>query len=144
MNHEIRGTLLRRIFRVLLAAFMMFAGVAHFVNPEFFVRMVPTALGDPWILTWVSGVCEFALGVALLVPRTRRLAGWGLVALFVAVLPANINMALHPNETGAGDVPSLLLWLRLLLQPLLMALAVWVSRREQRPSDAGGSSAAAP
>ena len=136
--------MLKRVFRGLLAAFMMFAGVAHFVNPEFFVRMVPAALPDPWILTWVSGLCEFALGVALLVPRTRSLAGWGLVALYVAVLPANINMALHPQETGAGDLPALLLWLRLLLQPLLMALAVWVSRPEQRPSKDNGTSATAP
>ncbi|MDP2344032.1 MAG: DoxX family protein [Deltaproteobacteria bacterium] len=119
---------MRRVFRVLLALFMIGAGVTHFTNPEFFVRMVPAWLPDPLWVTWVSGVCELLLGVGLLVPRVRPFAGLALMAFYVAVFPANLNMALHPTETGAADMPALGLWLRLPFQGVLIALAWWVSR----------------
>jgi len=118
--------MMKTVLRVLLAAFMMFAGVAHFANPDFFVLMVPAFLPDPLLVTWVSGIIEFVLGVMLLVPRTRWYASLGLVALYLAVLPANINMALHPTETGAADVASWLLWARLPFQLVFIGWALWV------------------
>lgn len=120
----------KTVFRVLLALIMIGAGIMHFTNPMFFVRMVPALLGDPLLITWVSGGCELLLGAALLWPRSRKLAGLGLIALYVAVLPANLNMALHPQETGAGDLQAWMLWARLPLQLVLMAWAWWVSRPE--------------
>ena len=120
------GAMMKTVLRLLLAGFMMFAGVAHFGNPDFFVRMVPAFLPDPLMVTWVSGVFECVLGVMLLVPRTRWYASLGLVALYLAVLPANINMALHPTETGAPDVASWLLWARLPFQLVFIGWAVWV------------------
>jgi uncharacterized membrane protein len=79
--------------RWVLAAFMVFAGVMHFVSPKGFVRIVPRWLPAPEALVAISGVFEVLGGVGLLVPQTRTLAAWGLIALFVAVFPANVNMA---------------------------------------------------
>jgi uncharacterized membrane protein len=117
----------RSVVRVMAALAMVGVGVDHFVAPEFFVRIVPRVLPAPLVLVWVSGMCEIAGGLGLLVPRTRRAAGIGLVALYVAVFPANVNMVLHP-ELG-GSIPLWALWLRLPFQLLFIALALWVSRK---------------
>ncbi len=120
---------MKRALRMLLAAVMVGAGVMHFINPAPFVAMVPGWLpADPLWVTWVSGVCELVLGAALPWPRARRVAGFGLMALFVAVFPANLHMALHPQQTGGGDLAPWLLWARLPLQLVLIAWAWWVSQ----------------
>ncbi len=105
---------------------MIVVGVLHFVDTPSFVRIVPAALPWPKLIVWVSGVAEIALAIGLVIPKARRLAGFGLIALYVSVFPANINMVLHP-ELG-GDVPLWALWLRLPFQALFIAWAWWVSR----------------
>ena len=86
--------------RVLLA----FAGAAHFKNPEFFDEIVPHALpGTPRSWTYVSGVAELACAVAVANPRTRRLGGLAAAALFVAVFPANIQMAVDWRSRAARE-----------------------------------------
>jgi uncharacterized membrane protein len=87
----------KRIALVLLAIAFVYVGVTHFTGPEFFVAIVPPYLPEPLLLVYASGVAEIAGGVGVLIPRLRRLAGWGLLALLVAVYPANIHMALHPE-----------------------------------------------
>jgi uncharacterized membrane protein len=124
----------RAIVRVLLALAMVGVGIDHLADPTPFVNIVPKELPAPLVLVYVSGVCEIALGVGLLVPKIRRLAGYGLVALYVAVFPANINMAvrgLSPNPEH--PIPSWIAWARLPFQILFIALALWVSKR---PNDA--------
>src|ERR1039458_8037101 len=76
-----------------LAAFFVVAGANHFLNPGPYLAMMPHYL--PWHegLIIVSGVAEIAGGLAILVARVRRLAGWGLIALLVAVFPANVQVA---------------------------------------------------
>src|SRR5271168_1753305 len=86
---------LKPALRTLLAAGMMAIGVLHFANPAPFVHIVPAWLPAPLALVYISGFFEFLGGAGLLVPRVRRAAAWGLVALYVAVFPANLNMALH-------------------------------------------------
>jgi uncharacterized membrane protein len=71
----------------------------------------------------VSGVAEIAGGLGLLVPRTRRAAAWGLIALFIAVFPANVNMAVNELPLGTKTVPAWTLWARLPLQLVLIAWA---------------------
>ena len=94
----------------------------HFVKPDFYLAIMP-----PWVpfheaMVIVSGIAEIVLGVALLVPRTRRLAAWGLIALLVAVFPANIQALLNARAQG---LPELALWIRL---PLQGALIYWAYR----------------
>jgi uncharacterized membrane protein len=122
---------LRAAVRVALAAGMIGIGVVHFVAPEPFVRIVPAWLPAPLVLVWVSGLCEILGGAGLLVPRTRSAAGIGLAALYVAVFPANVNMAIH--HLTFDTLPEAALWARLPFQAALIALALWV-RRDASPA----------
>lgn len=108
---------------VLLAALMIFAGVMHFVSPAMFIRIVPRWLPAPGALVAISGACEILGGLGLLVPATRRWAAWGLVALLVAVFPANVNMALNQIPFGRNLAAPWILWARLPLQAVLVAWA---------------------
>jgi len=126
-------TPLRIVGRYALAGVMVSIGVLHFTHTASFASIVPDYL--PWHtgLVIVSGIMEIALGLALLWEQTRTWAAYGLVALFFAVFPANINMALHPDRPIA-DVPSALqpsetaLWLRLPLQLVLIFWALQYAR----------------
>jgi uncharacterized membrane protein len=113
-------------YRAVLAAIMVGIGLLHFFMPGPFVSIVPSALPAPYALVIVSGFFEVLGGVGLLVPRVRRAASIGLVLLYVAVFPANINMVLHP-ELGRG-IPEWSLWARLPLQLVFIAWALWVGR----------------
>jgi uncharacterized membrane protein len=132
--------------RIALAAIMVTMGVLHFTHAATFASIMPDYL--PWHLplVYLSGVFEIALGLGLLYEPTRVLSAWGLIALFVAVFPANVNMALNPDLQIAGLPPSwpkpsaVALWLRL---PLQLAFIAWAARyrkpasaRELRPARA--------
>jgi uncharacterized membrane protein len=112
--------------------------MAHFIDPEPFLAIVPPALPGHAQLVFVSGLCEVAGGLGLLIPRVRRAAGWGLLALLLAVYPANIHMAL--NEVYLPDMPrqAWLLWARLPFQFLFAAMvcisAGFWPRRDAQPS----------
>ncbi|NOK20456.1 DoxX family protein [Corallococcus carmarthensis] len=113
----------KTILQYVLALFMVVAGVNHFLKPRMYMRIMPPSLPRPRELVLVSGVAEVLLGIFLLVPATTRLAAWGLVALFVAVFPANLYMAQHPEHFR--KIPRALLWLRLPLQAVLILWALW-------------------
>ena len=108
------------------AALFIAAGILHFVKTEFYMRIMPPYLPYHRALVLLSGVFEVALGILLLVPRTSRLAAWGLIALLVAVFPANVFMAQHPEQFHLS--PTLLL-LRLPLQGLLILWGYAYTRR---------------
>lgn len=112
---------------------MTSAGISHFTSPEVFVRIVPEYLPAPLLLVYISGVFEIAGGIGLLIKPLRSLAAWGLVALYVAVFPANLNMAIHQIPFGNGPTPPFLLWLRLPLQLLLIYWAWTYTRPEKKP-----------
>lgn len=119
--------MVKAIARWLLAIAMVIAGINHFVSPATYVAMMPELLPAPLALVYVSGVAEILCGLGLLVVRTRRAAGWVLIALLVAVFPANVNMAVNELPLGGNPVPTALLWARLPLQLVLIAWAWWVS-----------------
>ncbi|HVK63179.1 MAG TPA: DoxX family protein [Polyangium sp.] len=119
------------VLRIVLALAMMGVGILHFVSPEPFVRIVPAALPAPLALVYVSGVAEIAGGVGLLIPRLRRAAGIGLIALYIAVFPANINMAIHEIQVGDDPVPAWASWARLPFQLVFIAWAYWVGVRSR-------------
>lgn len=113
---------------VLLAALFVTAGVFHFVRPAAFERVVPPFLPYPRAIVYVSGVAEILGGVALLLPQLRTFAGLWLIALLIAVFPANIYMALAPERAGFGIAP-IWLWLRLPGQLVLIAAVWWAAVR---------------
>ena len=106
----------RSVFRTILAISFIVVGILHFTNPAPFVSIMPSYL--PWHLelVYLSGVFEILGGTGLLIPFTRRWAMWGLIALLVAVYPANINMLV--NVIYLDDMPQerWILWVRMPLQ----------------------------
>ena len=114
---------LKPIIRYLLALFFVLAGANHFINPGFYLKIMPPYL--PWhlVLVYLSGFLEIALGILLLIPKFTHIAAWGLIALLIAVFPANIHMAV--NHELFPEYRAMTLWLRLPLQFVLMALCYW-------------------
>jgi uncharacterized membrane protein len=111
--------------RGLLALLFVGAGLLHFLQPAPYLRIMPPALPAPRLLVLLSGAAEVAGGLGLLWPATRRWAAWGLVALLLAVFPANIYMLQVREQL---HLPAWALWARLPMQPLLMWW-VWRVRR---------------
>lgn len=122
----------RAISRWVLTIFMVGAGMNHFVNPAPYLGMMPDVLPAHLALVDISGVAEILGGLGLILPATRRLAAWGLIALLVAVFPANLNMALNHLPLGTSVVPAWALWVRLPLQLVLIAWAYSFTRRDAR------------
>ncbi len=105
--------LMRTVLRGLAAIFFVVAGSFHFVKPELYLQIMPPYLPAPELLVAVSGLAEIAGGIGLLIRPLRRAAGWGLIALLIAIFPANIYMLQHP---GQFKVAPWILWARLPLQ----------------------------
>ena len=120
-------TPLRWLFGILF----ILAGLNHFRSPDFYINIMPPYL--PWHreLVVISGVAEIVLGALLLFRRWAALAGWGLIALLVAIFPANLHMAMHP-ELYPSIAPAAL-WMRLPVQGLLIAWAYWYTRPSRSP-----------
>lgn len=116
-----------------LAGFFSFTGVMHFVIPRSYEAIVPPSIADrKREVVAISGVAEIAGGLAVLHPATRKFGRWWLLALLVAVFPANVHMAVSPEQVKGLDlrrVPRWTLWARLPLQPLAM-LWVWRATRD--------------
>jgi uncharacterized membrane protein len=106
-----------------LGGFFLLAGLLHFLRPKPYVAMMPDALPRKRELVFASGVAEMAGGGGVLMPGTRRFAGWWLIATLLAIFPANVNMAVNAGRFRA--VPEPLLWARLPIQGVLIA---WVWR----------------
>lgn len=117
----------RKIALVIVFVWFFAGGIAHFVAPEFFLKIVPPQLPLRLEAVYASGIFELAGALALLLPRWRRVAGWGLIALTVAVTPANIYMWMHADLFPS--IPETLLALRLLLQALLLVTIGWATDR---------------
>ena len=111
--------------RVALALFFIVAGANHFLSPSIYLSIMPAYF--PWHaqLVALSGAAEIAGGLGLLFPQTRKLAGWGLIALLVAVFPANIRAIFAGMVIAGHTLPVWLLWLTL---PLQVVLLIWVYR----------------
>ena len=114
-------SVIKNFLRYLLGLLFVAAGINHFWHTAFYVAMMPPYLPLHLALVYLSGAAEISLGALLLFSRWQVLAGWGLIALLVAVFPANIHMALHP-ELFTQFTP-LGLWLRLPLQGIVLAWA---------------------
>jgi uncharacterized membrane protein len=117
---------LKQLTRYIYGVFWIAAGQNHFLHTLFYVSIMPPYLPWPLALVYISGMAEIGLGLLLLFKRWSALAGWGLIALSIAVFPANIYMALHPELYPWASPRGL--WLRLPLQGALIAWAYWYTR----------------
>ncbi len=115
------------ILLYLMAAVYVAAGIYHFVNPKLYMKIMPTYL--PWHLqlVYISGVIEIVLGILLIPEGTRSVAAWLIIAMLIAIFPANVQMAVTFWQKNS---PSL--WIaivRLPMQPLLIWLAWWYTKK---------------
>ena len=119
----------KRVLLYLQVVFYVFAGVQHFRIPDAYLPMMPGYLPAHAELVFLSGVAEVLCGLGLLLPQTRRLAAWATIALLVAILPANIHVALHNVPLfGASEGAGIWNWVRLPFQFVFMAWAWWYTR----------------
>ena len=114
------------VSKVIFGVIFVAAGANHFINPKFYLNMMPAYLPWHYALVIVSGVAEIVLGVGLLIPQCSQAAAWGIILLLIAVFPANIHMALNPELYPS--IPPVALWIRLPLQALLVLWAYWYTR----------------
>jgi len=122
-------SIIKLILKWLLAFGFVLAGINHFINADFYLKMMPPFLPAHLFLIYLSGVFEVTLGILLLIPKFTRLAAWGLIALLIAVFPANIFMAQHTELFP--EFSQTALYLRLPLQLVIIAWAYWLARREK-------------
>lgn len=101
-------------------------GIAHFTATEFFVNITPPWVPYPLMVVYVSGIVEIALALLILWPHIRELAGWGLIALTLAVTPANVHMYMNPEQFPEASQTAYLI--RLIVQVLLLLLIWWSTR----------------
>lgn len=111
---------LKAISAYIIGIGFILAGANHFLNPEFYLRMMPPVLPAHELLNFASGVAEIILGAMLLIPKTRIIAAWGLILLLFAVFPANIYMAMEAGKSI--DVNPVVTYIRLPFQFLFIWL----------------------
>jgi uncharacterized membrane protein len=116
------------IGRIILAVLFLVSGCLHFLIPQVYVKIIPPFLPAPLTIVHISGVAEILGGLGLFLPFTRQAAASGLVALLIAVLPANIYMVV--DHSRFASIPLWVLWLRLPLQlPLIYWASLYTTRR---------------
>lgn len=121
--------IVRVALKYLMAVFYVGAGVNHFLNTDFYLKIMPPYLPLHRELVYLSGIIEIALGLLVIVPKYTRLAAWGIIALLIAIFPANIHVAL--NQHILPNVSPTFHWIRLPLQGVLVAWAYWYTREPQ-------------
>jgi uncharacterized membrane protein len=116
---------IKTVSKLPLTALLVGAGIMHFVKSDFFLKIMPPYFPQPQLLVHISGVCEIVLGLLLLVPQYAHFAAWGIIALLIAVFPANIYLYQHQDIVPASPLVHLL---RLPLQGLLILWAYGYTR----------------
>lgn len=112
-------------------AWFFVGGIGHFTATDFFVAIVPPWVPFPLWVVYLSGVIEIALALLIVWPKTRPMAGWGLVALTIAVTPANVHMYMNPDQFP--DASQSVYLIRLIVQVFLIALIWWSTRAPKKP-----------
>ena len=121
----------KRILLWVMAVMYAYAGFNHLMNPSFYVAIMPPGLPNPEWLNLISGLAEIVLGVFLLEPRLRAFAAWGIIALLIAVFPANLYVALeNVGIDGPGTGDPVFNYVRLPFQALFVLWAWWYTGSE--------------
>lgn len=115
---------LKTVSRYIMSLFYVSVGINHFLNPEWFVKIIPPILLEfDYQLVFLSGVCEVMFGLLILIPKARYYAAWGLILTLAAVFPANIYLA--QTNGVAMDTTAAVAWYRLPFQTVFILLAYW-------------------
>jgi uncharacterized membrane protein len=109
---------------------MFLLGLNHFINPEFYEAILPDFISADREVVYVSGVAEMVAALMTLYPRTRKPGGYFLIATLIAIFPANVHMAIHPERFP--KLPEAGLWARLPLQALFV---YWAYKVATKPAD---------
>ncbi|TBR60820.1 hypothetical protein B4U84_08265 [Westiellopsis prolifica IICB1] len=125
----------KEILRGVLAVAIIIVGTTHFIRPEQYARIVPPPF-PPFASVYISGFFEILGGIGLMIPFVSVAAAWGLIALFIAVFPANIYMTIHNIKVEGIPHNQLLYIARLPLQAVLIAWAYWYTRKPEAQSGA--------
>ncbi len=119
----------KRVLLWLMAGFYVVGGFNHLMNPDFYVAIMPPGLPNPEWLNVLAGLAEIVLGIYVLEPRVRVLAAWGIIALLVAIFPANVWVAMENfGSDGPGTGNAVFNYVRLPFQALFIAWAWWYTR----------------
>ena len=108
-----------------MSAGYIYIGIRHFIDPDFFLAIMPDYLPLHLEAVYLSGVFEILLGGMLLFKKYRKVAGWGLIALLIAVFPANIYLAQNEVAQQTLNISQTTAIVRLPFQALFIGLAYW-------------------
>jgi uncharacterized membrane protein len=123
--------MLKKISLIIIAGFYVLAGINHFRSPDSYIRIIPAYLPAPHLLNLLAGIFEIVFGLMLIFKQTRKMAAWGIILMLIAFLPVHIDMIIHaPVMLGNFKVTSLIAWLRIPLQELLILWAWWYTRNK--------------
>ncbi|MBL8151693.1 MAG: DoxX family protein [Blastocatellia bacterium] len=123
---------IKSIFRALLAVAFILAGYNHFRNPNFYLQMMPPYLPYHLALVYISGVFEVLGGIGIMIPQVRKLSGYGIIALLIAVFPANVQMLINNINHEGYTTFTYLLIARLPIQIPLILWAYWCTKEEDQ------------
>ena len=111
---------------LIMSCFYMNVGVKHFIEPEWFLQIMPPQFPNHYEAVYLSGFFELLFGFLLINPQTRFLAGWGLIFVMITVFPANLYLAVSDGEVMG--ISKELAWGRLPFQYVFIGLAYWHSQ----------------
>lgn len=117
---------MRRIAWFFSGPVMTLLGINHFLMPRIYERIIPASLPEPRLLVYLSGLAEIVGGLGSMHPRTRRPAGWFLIATLIAIFPANVYMAMNAEDFESIPGGEAALLARLPLQ-VLFIYWVWLA-----------------
>lgn len=118
----------KQISLYVMAAIYLLAGINHFRSPRTYYAIIPPYIGHEYLINIISGVAEMVAAILLLIPATRKLSSYGIIAMLIAFVPVHVYM-IQANCSGAFCLPAWVLWVRLIvLQPLLVWWA-WRNRQ---------------
>ena len=115
-----------------MSVFYINVGIKHFIDPEWFLHIIPPYLTDIGLeLVYISGLIEILLGVLLLFPKYRKITSYGIILLLIAVYPANIYLAFNEEPQNLIGISSFAAsWIRLPIQFILIGIAYYQSKIE--------------
>jgi uncharacterized membrane protein len=115
---------------LIMSIFYINVGMKHFIDPYWFLHIIPPLLAPIGLeLVYISGYYEIAFGVMLLVPMFRKIAGYGLILLLIAVYPANLYLAFYEEPQKLIGISAFAAsWIRLPIQFIFLGLAYWHSK----------------